>query len=160
MFYQENVPSPVDLKESDALADVIYENGTKCIGKSSHSFLNRVLGSVENLVPPIAQRTFGICVLEHTYNDIVESTALASLVPGQIIVVKNGEFKLEDGLTYSMGVESPFVGILKSVDLETGSIEIIEEVGGECRTTSYPLNALIKGKLKVFKPVHRHDIGW
>ena len=40
------------------------------------------------------------------------------------------------------------------------SVEVIEELGGECRTSVYPLNNLVKGKLKVATPVHRKDIGW
>lgn len=159
-FHQEYVPPPSHISGSDLLINTIYESSIKLIGKTCHSFIPQVLGPIEELVPPIAHRTYGITVFEQSHGSPVDQASLEKLVPGLIIVARNAEFSFQDGLTYSLGIEAPFVGILKSVDPQAQSVEVIEELGGECRTSVYPLNNLVKGKLKVATPVHRKDIGW
>ncbi|CDO96077.1 unnamed protein product [Kluyveromyces dobzhanskii CBS 2104] len=160
ILQQEYIPSPSQSDGSDLLIQKIYESSSKCVGKSCHSFIPQVLGPIENLVPPIAQRTYGIPVFEHTHNTPVDQSALEKLVPGLILVARNAEFTFDDGLTYSLGLETPFVAVLDSVDLGTQSLSVIEELGGECKVSTYPLVNLTKGKLKVAKPVNRKDIGW
>ncbi|QEU62515.1 Bbc1 [Kluyveromyces lactis] len=158
--HQDYIPPPSQSTGSDLLIKTIYENSNKCVGKACHSFIPQILGPIDNLVPPIAQRTYGITVFEHAYNTTIDEAALGKLVPGLILVARNAEFTFDDGLTYSLGIETPFVAILKSVDLETQSLSVIEELGGECKISTYPLENLTKGKLKVAKPVNRKDIGW
>lgn len=161
VIYQENyLPTPTDLGNSDPLIERIYKNSYKLIGKPCYNLISHVLGSIDEVVPAIAYRTFGICVFEYSYNTRLENTALVSLVPGLIVVFRNGEFILDEGITYSIGVDMPQVCILNGTDLEHNILEVIEESGGECRIAKYPLKNLSRGKLKIFKPIHRKDIGW
>lgn len=113
----------------------------------------------EDVVLPIANRTFGLTVVNYKAGEILEEQDFSSVLPGDILVVRKGKLE-RHGKTVEIGVDETYAAVITAYESEKTKARVIENRNGVAIATSYKLNTLQNGKLKIFRAVPRKFINW
>lgn len=154
--FEVTEPLPVSLNQkilniAQALLD--KEINTK-------NFVSDILVSLnEGVVLPIANRTFGITVVNFKAGSVLDDEEFTNVVPGDVVVVRKGKLE-RHGKLVEIGSDESYSAIVTAYEPEKTKLRVIENRGGYIVATSYKLNTLQNGKLKIFRVVPRQYINW
>ncbi|KAK5962359.1 Bbc1p PWA37_000402 [Arxiozyma heterogenica] len=149
-------PLPISLNQK------ILRLGESLLDKevNTKNFVNDLLTSLnEEVVLPIANRTFGITVVNFKAGSSLDDQEMTSVVPGDVIVIRKGKLE-RHGRLIEVGNEDSYSAIVTAYEPEKTKIRVIENRDGNIVATSYKLNTMQSGKLKIFRVVLRQYINW
>lgn len=127
---------------------------------SGPNFVTDILKSLrEDIVLPISNRTFGVTVVNYKAGESLDAQNFADILPGDILVVRKGTLE-RHGKEVVIGVEEPYVAVVTAYESDKSKIRVIENRSGVALATSYKLNTMQSGKLKIFRVVPRGFINW
>ena len=117
---------------------------------NTKNFVSDLLMSLnEKVVPPIANRTFGVTVVNFKAGSIFDDQDMAKVVPGDVLVIRKGKLERHGKLVEVTAYEP-----------EKTKVRVIENRDSYVVATSYKLNTMQSGKLKIFRVIPRQYINW
>ncbi|KAG0656338.1 hypothetical protein C6P44_005139 [Monosporozyma unispora] len=124
------------------------------------NFVSDLITSLkEDVVLPIANRTFGVTVVNYKAGESLEEQDFASVIAGDIIVVRKGKLE-RHGRIVEIGNEESYAAVVTAYEADKTKLRVIENRSGVAIATSYKLNTMQSGKLKIFRVVPRKFIHW
>lgn len=135
-----------------------YNAALKLLGQNVGStFIERVFAGIPgNVLPPVADKTFGAVVYRNNNGD---SKFYEEIRPGDILVLVKATFESSSGIQKA-GFDKPHVAVVTSFEADKDKIKVLEEAGGVVHQARYRLNKMKTGKLRVFRVVGRSFVGW
>ena len=127
---------------------------------NTKNFVSDLLMSLnEKVVPPIANRTFGVTVVNFKAGSIFDDQDMAKVVPGDVLVIRKGKLE-RHGKLVEVGNEDSYAAIVTAYEPEKTKVRVIENRDSYVVATSYKLNTMQSGKLKIFRVIPRQYINW
>ena len=165
-FTHEIIPvvENTELLESSStdIGCLIYSKALSIVGTHSRQFIETILSDFYGeIILPIANRTYGICIFEHERGADLDFSGLMNIRSGDILVFNQAVFEnhkllgIKDSLRLGMDDSNPHVCVVTNYGFSKSKSRVIEEHAGKIVHTSYKLKHMKSDKLKVFRVIKR-----
>lgn len=154
--FEVTEPLPVSINKHILASAQALLNGNV----NGSEFVSDLITSLDkDAVLPIANRTFGVPIVNYKAGESLEEQDFASVIAGDIIVVRKGKLE-RHGRIVEIGNEEVYVAVVTAYEADKAKLRVIENRDGVAIATSYKLNTMQSGKLKIFRVVPRQFIHW
>ncbi|QLG74455.1 hypothetical protein HG535_0G03380 [Zygotorulaspora mrakii] len=167
---QKFVPCKSDIDRlntfSEKYGSFIFKQAHSLIHSTSSGLVGTILSKLaKEIIMPIDQRTFGITMFSHKAGQSINLVDLKNVKAGDILVIRKGKFESHKKLgikdTVMVGMEiTPYASVVTDFDFNKNKLRVIEEHNGKIVQSSYRLDHMKSGKLKVFRVIGRSYVGW
>lgn len=151
---------------SDSYGKYIVEKALGAIQSQTPDLVSSILPQLEKeIVMPIQSRTYGVPLVSFKAGQILDTESLKSVRPGDILVIRKAKFETHKKLgpkeVVKVGMDTlPHSAVVTEYDDKKNKLRVIESKGGKVTQTSYKLDHMTAGKLKVFRVIGRNYVGW
>ncbi|CAL9733583.1 myosin tail region-interacting protein MTI1 [Monosporozyma servazzii] len=154
--FEVTEPLPVSINKHILNSAQAFLNGNV----DESDFVSNLVASLDkDVVLPIANRTFGVPIVNYKAGESLEEQDFTSVIAGDIIVVKKGKLE-RHGRIVEIGNEDVYVAVVTAYEADKAKLRVIENRSGAVIATSYKLNTMQSGKLKIFRVIPRQFIHW
>lgn len=147
-------------EQGDAVGSLVIKTAKGLIGsQNKESIVNIIFDLLDceaSVLQPVGKKSFGVVIYKAGSHLVA---TYASIMPGDIVCMKNAKFASPKDLT--VGETSLYSSVVVAYHPENNLIQVIEDdKDGSVSTGNYKLGELKSGQVRIFRVVEREYVGW